>query len=97
MSADDSTSRRDFRVHGVVQGVGFRWSAARRAEALGLRGWVKNCADGSVEVGAQGTAAALDQFEDWLRRGPRGARVERVDRIRSSLAIPDEGFVIARD
>ena len=88
--------RRDFRVVGVVQGVGFRWSAARQGEKLGLRGWVRNCSDGSVEAGAEGESEALDELEAWLRHGPRGARVDRVERIPASLAIPDAGFLLAR-
>jgi acylphosphatase len=88
--------RRDFRVRGVVQGVGFRWSAARRAESLGLRGWVKNCPDGSVEAAAEGTSSSLDRFEEWLRHGPRGAMVDRVERIAESLPISSEGFRIVR-
>jgi acylphosphatase len=96
VSNERVATRRDFRVTGVVQGVGFRWSAARRAEALRLRGWVRNCADGSVEAGAEGDETALDQFEEWLRHGPRGARVDRVERIAPTLEIAGDGFLIAR-
>ena len=85
-----------FRVTGRVQGVGFRWSAAREAEALGLRGSVRNCADGSVEVSAEGPADALSRFAGWLKQGPRGARVVRVERGPAELPIPESGFEIIR-
>jgi acylphosphatase len=67
-------------VHGVVQGVGFRWFVARSAEGLGVRGWVSNLADGSVEVVAAADDARLTQLEQRVRAGPRLARVERVEK-----------------
>jgi acylphosphatase len=67
------------RVHGRVQGVGFRLSAVREARRLGLRGWVRNADDGSVEVHAEGPPAALDDFLAWLREGPPGAVVRGVE------------------
>ena len=66
-------------VHGRVQGVGFRWFAVRRAGEHGVRGHVRNLADGSVEVVAEGERDALEKFIDDLRAGPRGARVEHVE------------------
>ncbi|HUL50216.1 MAG TPA: acylphosphatase [Gemmatimonadales bacterium] len=66
-------------VRGVVQGVGFRWFVLRNAHSLGLRGWVTNRPDGTVEVVAEGAAAALDELERALTQGPRGARVEQVE------------------
>ena len=67
------------RVTGRVQGVGFRWSAVREARRLGLRGWVRNGDDGSVEVEAEGDPPALADFLEWLRRGPAGAFVSDVE------------------
>lgn len=67
------------RVTGQVQGVGFRWSAVRKARSLGVRGWVRNAEDGSVEVEAEGTPSALAAFLAWLRRGPSGASVSGVE------------------
>ncbi len=67
------------RVHGHVQGVGFRFFVRRQASALGLSGFVRNLADGSVEAVAEGQRAALQQFLNELERGPIGADVERVD------------------
>jgi acylphosphatase len=66
-------------VHGDVQGVGFRYFVIDAARPLGVRGWVRNRPDGSVEITAEGER---EQLEDLLRsagRGPRGAHVERVD------------------
>lgn len=68
-----------FVVSGQVQGVGFRYSAMAQARRLGLKGWVANLSDGSVEGVAAGADQALGQFHDWLRRGPPAARVQRVD------------------
>jgi acylphosphatase len=67
------------RVTGRVQGVGFRWSAVREARRLGLRGWVRNADDGSVEVEAEGPPADLEAFLAWLRTGPPGAFVRDVE------------------
>jgi acylphosphatase len=63
------------KVLGRVQGVGFRWWAQQRAIALGLRGWVCNRDDGSVEVAAGGPRGAVEALHDALRRGPPGATV----------------------
>ena len=65
-------------VRGVVQGVGFRYALARRAEASGVRGWVRNRADGAVEAVLEGDASAVEAVADWCRRGPRGAAVDDV-------------------
>jgi acylphosphatase len=65
-------------VSGHVQGVGFRYSAVRQARALGIAGSVANRPDGSVEVDAEGNAAALERLLAWLRRGPPGAYVREV-------------------
>jgi acylphosphatase len=66
-------------VSGRVQGVGFRYSTAIEAKRLGLVGWVRNRADGTVEVEAEGTDAAITDFLAWLDKGPPGASVLRVE------------------
>ncbi len=76
---DDAPSAFRVRVTGRVQGVGFRWSAVHEARQLGLRGWVRNSPDGSVEVEAEGSPRALEDFLAWLRRGPAGAFVRNVE------------------
>lgn len=64
-------------VSGRVQGVGFRWSALDRAQALGVDGWVRNLDDGSVEAWVEGDAHAVAQMIDWWRQGPAWADVHR--------------------
>lgn len=66
-------------MRGRVQGVGFRHFAARHGQALGLRGWVRNAADGSVRLVAEGSEESLRRFLDLLRQGPAWARVEDVE------------------
>jgi acylphosphatase len=70
------------RVHiiaeGLVQGVGFRWFVARRAEALGVRGYIRNLYDGSVELEAEGDRSLLEEFMKEVRVGPRSAHVRNV-------------------
>ena len=74
-------------VAGRVQGVGFRDAAVRRARELGVLGWVRNEADGTVSVHAEGAAAALADFERYLSGGPPGAVVERLN----SASVEPEG------
>ncbi len=69
-------------VRGTVQGVGYRYFALRHANALGLTGYVRNTADGSVEVVAEGEDANINMFEKELRRGPSGAFVRDVVSVR---------------
>ena len=73
------TVRATLRISGVVQGVGYRYFVRRAAEVLGISGYVRNRFDGSVEVVAEASKAALSAFVDDLRVGPRYASVERVD------------------
>lgn len=62
-----------------MQGVGFRQATQRRASQLGLDGWVRNLADGSVEGLASGAPAALERLRQWLDQGPPTAWVESLD------------------
>ena len=79
------------RIRGRVQGVGYRYWAVGQARALGLRGWVRNRSDGSVEVLAAGAQDSLDLFVIACRRGPRAARVESID-IEETTETVGEGF-----
>lgn len=66
------------RITGRVQGVGYRFWAMRTAGSLGLRGWVRNRSDGSVEVLATGAPEAVAAMIEASRKGPAGARVVKV-------------------
>jgi acylphosphatase len=66
-------------VRGRVQGVYFRASTQREARRLGLSGWVRNRADGSVEILAEGDETAIRELYGWAQRGPSAARVDRVE------------------
>ena len=65
-------------ISGRVQGVGFRRFTEGKARELSLRGWVRNLLDGRVEAVAQGSAQALAQFADQLKKGPAHGHVESV-------------------
>lgn len=67
-----------FRIAGLVQGVGFRYTMCREARRLQLAGWVRNCNDGSVEAVAVGDDGALQRLVEWARHGPAGARVDSI-------------------
>lgn len=62
------------RVSGRVQGVGYRWFVINEARRLGLRGWVRNTADGSVELEAAGSASAIATLRERLIVGPIARR-----------------------
>ena len=63
-------------VSGRVQGVFFRYATQAVAEKLGLDGWVRNLYDGRVEVIAEGPQDKLEELLSFVKKGPRGARVE---------------------
>jgi acylphosphatase len=83
---------RRFLVFGRVQGVYFRDSARLEARRLVIRGLARNLPDGSVEVLAQGRAAAVEELRKWLQHGPVQARV---DEVRETA--PDEGQKLPAD
>ena len=71
--------RLEARVYGQVQGVGYRFYARQMARRLNLLGYVRNCADRTVEVVAEGDKRALEQFLADLKQGPSAAYVERIE------------------
>ena len=75
----DTPTAVDVVVRGRVQGVGFRFHAVERAEALGVTGWVRNEPDGSVACHLEGPSDAVGSLVDWCRQGPHHAQVETVD------------------
>lgn len=66
-------------VYGRVQGVFFRASTRDMARTFVVKGWVKNCLDGSVEAVFEGKKDAVDKMVNWCRKGPAGAFVEHID------------------
>jgi acylphosphatase len=82
-------------VRGTVQGVGYRAACQRRARELELCGWVRNRADGSVELEAEGATVRLEALEQWCRRGPTTARVRELSVRRLPLQ-GDAGFRVRR-
>ena len=70
---------RRYVIAGRVQGVGFRYFTDAAARREGVDGWVRNMADGSVEVVIEGDLESIDRVEAAVRRGPSSARVERFD------------------
>ena len=76
-------------ISGKVQGVYYRASTAKKAQALGLQGWVRNLEDGRVEVHAQGPINELDQLLTWCEKGPMLAKVRDIE---CKLAQVDENM-----
>ncbi len=77
----------------MVQGVGFRQWVARGARTMGVGGWIRNLADGSVELEAEGDAEPMAALEQKVRRGPPHAKVEHVHVVdvgTDALPIPFE-------
>jgi acylphosphatase len=69
-------SRAVVRIHGDVQGVGFRYAAQARARSRSVAGWIRNAGDGSVEAVLEGSEEDVESMIAWCRSG---ARVDRVD------------------
>ena len=88
------TIARRFTVSGRVQGVGFRWFAWDAATREGLTGFVRNAPDGSVEAVVEGEHDALDRFEWQVSSGPRGARIDHVNRETGPATGRYQGFSI---
>ncbi len=80
-------------VHGRVQGVAFRMFTRQEALRLGVRGWVRNRPDRTVEATFEGPAEAVSAAVEWCQRGPSWARVDRVETTREPAA-GLEGFAI---
>lgn len=79
-----------YRVYGRVQGVGFRWFVNHTAESLGLKGYVVNMPDGSVEIIAEADSEEIfETFKDYLIKGNGFSEVEDIEEEN----IPVEGFI----
>jgi acylphosphatase len=84
MDSESPQTRLEATVRGRVQGVGFRFFVASRAAALGVRGWVANGPDGTVQCVAEGGRSDLEALLAALELGPVGARVQTVSRAWST-------------
>ena len=80
------TIAREVVVTGRVQGVFFRDSMRREARRLGIAGWVRNCADGTVQAHLEGSPDAVEELVRWSREGPRHASVDDVRVIDAQTA-----------
>jgi acylphosphatase len=81
-------------IAGRVQGVGFRYFAEHWANLLGVRGYVRNRWDGSVEVYAVADAVVLQEFKSHLAEGPRSARVTGITESEEAVNDCSTGFTI---
>ena len=86
-----SSVRLRVRVHGEVQGVFFRASAADMARSLGVAGFARNEQDGTVTVEVEGAPDAVERLRAWCETGPPQARVERIESV-PLAPIGDNGF-----
>jgi acylphosphatase len=87
--------RRRIVVRGRVQGVWFRESARRRADQLGVAGWVRNRPDGAVEAELEGSAEDVEVLTAWFRLGPPNAVVDDIE-VEELRATGELGFRIRR-
>jgi acylphosphatase len=76
---------RIIRIHGKVQGVGYRFFATRVARRLGLKGSIHNLRNGSVEATVEGEKKVIDQWIEELKEGPRYAEVTKIDQERKEF------------
>ena len=74
-----SKELRVLRIHGKVQGVGYRFFATRVARRMGLKGWITNERDGTVAAAVEGEKEAIDDWIQQLKEGPRYAEVTKID------------------
>lgn len=79
LSATSELETLNVRIHGKVQGVGFRIATVRQAHSLGVAGWVRNREDGTVEALLQAPHDHIDQMLSWLHVGPPAAQVKQVE------------------
>ncbi len=80
-------------IGGRVQGVFFRANTLRKAEELGINGWVRNLEDGRVEVVAEGSDDKIKKFTEFLKRGPPSAKVTKFE-IKKHNGFVEKGFKI---
>ncbi len=72
----------ELNITGRVQGVGYRYFAAQKANEMGITGWVKNAVDGSVIIVAQGIEEEIETYIDYLYIGPTRSRVDQISKVK---------------
>ena len=85
-----------WRILGRVQGVGFRWFVLAEARRLGLRGWVRNNREGSVELEAEGPSPSLTALRERVLEGPPASHVEHIVELPVTSDELPNPFQIAR-
>ena len=75
----------NIKIFGLVQMVLFRYSALEKAKELGVKGFVKNEDEGKVYIEVEGEEDALDKFVEWCNKGPRLAKVEKVEKTKGEM------------
>lgn len=83
-------------IHGQVQGVGFRFNTRQTAQDLGVKGYVRNRPDGTVEIVAEGTTDQVQALLDWAKTGPPAAQVSEMDTQQLAAEGDFETFYIER-
>ena len=81
-------------VYGLVQGVGFRMFVERSASRLGLKGWVKNQPDGTVQIDAQGTVGRIEEHLSDVRIGPPASKIASLSIVEQQPDYSRTGFTI---
>lgn len=81
-------------ISGIVQGVFFRASTADKAQELGLTGWVKNLPDGRVEAVIEGPKDKIEKMIEWIKKGPKFAKVDEVEVVWQEYKGEFESFEI---
>ena len=95
MTPDAGRVRVRLVVTGRVQGVWYRESCRRADDRLGLGGWVRNTADGRVEIEAEGPRRAVEALVEWARRGPDRAEVAGIS-VEDVPVLDESSFVVSR-
>jgi acylphosphatase len=79
MNKDGKKVRAHLLISGIVQGVAFRYYTQDIAQNLGVKGWVRNCWDGKVEIVVEGEEGKVKKLINWCYQGPGSAIVEKID------------------
>ena len=81
-------------ISGRVQGVFYRAHTKKKADEIGLNGWVRNLDDGKIEAVFEGSKEKVDEMIKWCWEGSVGSRVTSVKPIKSIKPVTNEGFEI---